>query len=560
MSFIWDKRTMSYEKFIGRRYLMAKKRSQVVSIITVISILGVTLGVMALIVVLSVMGGFKKDLKDKILGTKAHAVIMPAEDDDILDPQAVAERARAVPGVVGAEPFAEGDVMVSSPTNLSGVLLRGIEPERVDEVSDLRADMVEGEIDFLNDPTPLLAQLSEEREARIDDIMERINAERDELDDEKKAEDKPPATPGDIPALKDLDDPPADAPPLDLVADEVGQLDEAARAEPEEEDADEGFMPGIFDADEDDPLTFDDDEPGEESQSDMPPLFDDLSGEGDNQRAERPRNASQSGREDELPGLLIGPELAKSLQVELGSEINVVSPDGAMGPTGPMPKSRPFRIVGIFKTGMYEFDANYAYTSFDSALDFLGKEGASGIEIKTVSSDKAVAIAQDIQAQLGDNVEVLDWEEMNKSLFLALELEKYAMFVVLLFIILVASFSIVAMLIMIVIEKGRDIAILKAMGVPNRSIQRIFTYQGVVIGAVGTAVGLVLGLAVCLYLKYFGVPLNSEVYYISQLPVELNPYEVLAVIASTMLISWLATIYPAYLASQLKPLDGLRDD
>src|SRR5690554_514609 len=176
---------MRYENFIGLRYLMAKKRTQVVSIITLISICGVTLGVTTMIVVLSVMGGFKKDLKDKILGTKAHAVVMPVEGVDLLDPDAMAERIRQVQGVTGAEPFLQSDVMVSSATNLSGMVLRGIHPANIDAVSDLRADMVEGKLEYLLDPKPLLESLATERDRRLDEILERVNAGQKQLNEAK---------------------------------------------------------------------------------------------------------------------------------------------------------------------------------------------------------------------------------------------------------------------------------------------------------------------------------------------------------------------------------------
>ncbi|AWV88823.1 ABC transporter permease [Bradymonas sediminis] len=525
---------MRYEHFIGLRYLMAKKRTQVVSIITLISICGVTLGVTAMIVVLSVMGGFKKDLKDKILGTKAHAVVTPAEGVDLLDPDAIAERIRAIDGVTGAEPFVQSDVMVSSSTNLSGVVLRGIHPKNIDAVSDLRADMVEGELEYLLDPKPLLDSLATERDKRIDEILKRVNGGRDELNDAKKALEQ---------ERKGVD-------PVENLIDELEE--EGGLDADDAEMAGEDIMPPIFGDAPEDP--FSDSEGSEDSM--MPSIFGDPAEEAGD---------SGSGRTDasgygEIPGLLIGPELAKSLQAELGTELNVVTPDGGIGPTGSMPRSRPFRVVGIFKTGMYEYDSNSAYTAFGDAQAFLNRAGASGIEVKTIDSEKAVAIADVIQARLGPTVEVLDWKEMNSSLFFALELEKIGMFVALLFIILVASFSIVAMLIMIVIEKGRDIAILKSMGVPDSGIRRIFIVQGLVIGAVGTGVGLLIGLAICWYLKVYGVPLNSEVYYISKLPVEINPTEILAVVLATLGISGAATIYPAYLASKLKPVDGLRYD
>jgi lipoprotein-releasing system permease protein len=523
---------MSYERFIGFRYLMAKKRTQVVSIITLISICGVALGVTALIVVLSVMGGFKKDLKDKILGTKAHAVVQPAQGDDLIDANQVAEKAMAIEGVVGAEPYLEAEIMVSSPTNLSGVILRGVDPGRVGQVSELADDMIKGKLAYLDDPRPLLKKLDEERERHIDEIIERVGSEREDLEEEKRAAGAEPNA-----AQPDTGQP------------DKGQPDAGGSAS---DDADEPFeMP---------PLPGQEGASDEQAESDgegvMPPLFGD---EGDDEGEDEGED-EEGAKYEGLPGLIVGPELLKSLQVELGDEVNVVTPEGDMGPTGLMPRSRPFRIVGVFETGMYEYDANYAYSSFSAAKDFLNREGATGVEIKTIDANAAIDIAQTLQAELGDKYKVLDWQEMNRSLFYALELEKIAMFVVLTFIILVASFSIIAMLIMIVIEKARDIAILKAMGVADRGIRRIFVFQGLVIGALGAFIGLGLGLSICAYLSVYGVPLDSEVYYISKLPVEVNPLEVGAVLVCALFISWAATIYPAYLASKLKPVDGLRYD
>jgi lipoprotein-releasing system permease protein len=528
---------MSYERFIGLRYLMAKKRTQVVSIITLISVCGVALGVTALIVVLSVMGGFKKDLKDKILGTKAHAVVQAAEGDDLVDAGQVAKKAAAIEGVTGAEPFLEAEVMVSSPTNLSGVILRGIDPDRVGQVSELSEDMVEGKLKYLQNPRPMLERLDEEREQHINEILDRVGSEKDDFEEEKAgSEDKGAARADDQPDGVTADDDAFDMPPLP-------HQESAEQQAAGEEGDDEGemIMPPIAEE--------------EDGEGAMPPIFGDGEAEGDDE------SRQEEGPDYEaLPGLVIGPELKKSLQVELGSEVNVVTPEGEMGPTGLMPRSRPFRIVGIFKTGMYEYDANYAYTSFSDAKDFLNRKGASGVEIKTIDANLAIEIAADLQKSLGPKYEVLDWQEMNRSLFYALELEKIAMFVVLTFIILVASFSIIAMLIMIVIEKARDIAILKSMGVPDGGIRRIFVFQGLVIGGLGALIGLVGGLGICAYLSVYGVPLDSEVYYISKLPVEVNAWEVGAVIVCALFISWAATIYPAYLASKLRPVDGLRYD
>jgi lipoprotein-releasing system permease protein len=290
----------------------------------------------------------------------------------------------------------------------------------------------------------------------------------------------------------------------------------------------------------------------------MPPMFGEP-GEEEGTAAVRP--TTQQGRSSrDIPGLLIGPELARSLQVRLGDEVNVVTPRGEIGPMGPIPRSRPFRVVGIFYSGMYEYDANFAYTALEDALGFLDYEGPTGIEIKTVDVDASVGIARLIQQAMGDDVRVLDWQELNRSLFFALKLEKIAMFVVLTFIILVASFSIVAMLIMIVIEKGREIAILKSMGATDAGVMRTFMLQGTVIGTVGAVAGLILGLGICYFLATVGLPLDSEVYYISTLPVEVDPVEIVLIVVCAVVISLLATIYPSFQAARLRPVEGLRYD
>jgi lipoprotein-releasing system permease protein len=532
---------------------MAKKRSRVVSIITLISIAGVALGVTALIVVLSVMGGFKKDLKDKILGTKAHIVVEAAKSDYIKKPEKVVETARKYGEVSGAAPFVEKEVMVSSPTNLGGVILRGIDPDVVGEVSDLPQNMVEGkgELAYLNDPSPLLDQLDAERKKEREEFEKRHDIDLgktpgDVEKDSEKPGDKPGEdTPeGDKPVEAD-DEPSGEMPSMfDEDSDDDGAADsgdESGGMRPmfdEGDDAEEdGGMPPMVDGSEDD------------NGSGMAPMFDEGSADGG-------EDDQQAGTR--LPGLVVGVELAKSLQVELGDEVNVVSPEGEMGPTGPMPRSRPFRVVGVFKSGMYEYDANHAYTTFDDARSFLSATGASGVELKTVDPSIALEISPKIQADLGEAYDVLDWQEMNRSLFFALELEKIAMFVVLTFIILVASFSIIAMLIMIVIEKAREIAILKSMGVSNWGVMKIFMFQGWVIGSVGAVLGLALGLGICAYLQVYGVPLNSEVYYITKLPVEINVVEVALVLVCALVISLLATVYPSLLAARLKPVEGLR--
>ncbi len=533
---------MSYENFVGLRYLMAKKRTgSVVSIITLISVFGVALGVTALIVVLSVMGGFKKDLKQKILGAKAHIVVKASDDALIPDATSLLTQVRAVAGVTGAAPYTEHEVMVSSASGLSGVMLRGIDLASVGDVSELPRSMRQGELQYLVDDGPLMKQLRASRDAELDELLERLRREQDEI---KVARGEVEPGQGVATSAGEPDEPssvevlPTPA-PLIAPGEAVGLGKIVAPAVTQAV-----VSPSLPEADDIPEL------PGDED-GEVPPLPGD-------EPASDPSVAPQAAAR--IPGLLIGPELAKSLQVSLGDEVNVVTPNGELGPMGRLPRSRPFRVVGIFYSGMYEYDANYAYTQLEDAQRLMDMRGVMGVELKTVDVDRAVGIAATIEAELGAGYEVLDWMALNSSLFYALKLEKISMFVVLTFIILVASFSIVAMLIMIVIEKGREIAVLKALGASDVGVMQIFVLQGTVIGTVGTVLGLGMGVVICYLLETVGFPLNSEVYYISTLPVDLDIVEVLLVVVCAIGISMLATIYPSLQAARLKPVDGLRDE
>lgn len=261
-----------------------------------------------------------------------------------------------------------------------------------------------------------------------------------------------------------------------------------------------------------------------------------------------------------LPGILLGDELyARTLRVYMGSDVDVACPMCGVGPTGPVPKMRPFRVAGHFYTGMYEFDSKLAYAALADVQRFLGTPGEiTGIEIRTRDPDRAPAIAAAIAARIGPRYEVRSWEELNRSLFMALKLEKIAMFVVLTFIALVASFSIVSNLIMLVTEKGREIAILKSMGARDGAILRVFFAEGLYIGLFGLALGLALGIGGCLVISRYGLPLDPDVYYIQKLPVVMRGGEIAGVALAALGLCCLATLYPAYLASRLRPVAGLR--
>jgi lipoprotein-releasing system permease protein len=289
------------------------------------------------------------------------------------------------------------------------------------------------------------------------------------------------------------------------------------------------------------------DDPDEEVNGDAPPP--------DVKPTRRPPAAP-----DVRPTIILGEELyGRNLRVFLGSEVMVVCPMCGLGPTGARPDSRYFRVAGHFYSGMYEFDSKLAYVALETAQKFLGMEDeVTGIDVRTFAPEMAGQVASAVQRALGDDYDVRSWEELNRGLFMALRLEKIAMFIVLTFIALVASFSIISNLIMMVTEKGREVAILKSMGASDGAILRVFFAEGLYIGLLGLAVGVTVGVVGCRLLDQFGLPLPTDVYYISRLPVVMRAGEILTVAGLALLLCCLATLYPAVLASRLRPVEGLR--
>jgi lipoprotein-releasing system permease protein len=266
--------------------------------------------------------------------------------------------------------------------------------------------------------------------------------------------------------------------------------------------------------------------------------------------------------DDVLPGIVIGRELARTLRVSIGNTVNVISPFGDLGPAGPQPKSRPFRVAAIVYSGMYEYDSKFAYIALPEAQRFFGAgESITGLELKVKDVDAAPTIMRQIVAMLeGYPYRARDWGQLNRNLFSALMMEKVVMALILGFIVLVASCTIIATLIMLVLEKTHEIAVLKSMGAGLPSIMKIFVAEGLAIGGIGTIFGLILGYGTCLVIDKVGIPLNPEVYYISNLPVLIDPSQFAFVALAAMVLSYLATIYPATKASRLNPVDGLRSD
>ena len=531
-----------FQALVSARMLRARK-SGFLTVIGMLSVLAVSFSSCTLTTTLSVMGGFREDLQRKILGNNAHVVI-DRQYGTWEGWAPVLERVRGTRGVVGASPFVEGEVMVTSASNLGGAELRGIDPRAIGEVTDLPRNMRHGRLDYLLDPEQLLHLGADEMSGSILGAHDA----RLPLPDRALPSTEGPLELGDAgmpdAGTVDLGALPLRDAPLQTEAQRslMRQIDEIlGQLEPEGTDPlREGSAARLG-------------RPGDGSPSEGRPRDDD-------EGFLRMPPALQSPREV-LPGLVVGQELARSLRLHVGDEVNVVSPRGDLGPSGPVPRSRPFRVAGIFYSGMYEYDMKVAYTDLATAQRFLSAGDAiSGIEVKLDDWERAELAAAELRQALGrDELRVRSWQEVNRNLFGALELEKLAMFITLGIAILVASFCIIGTLVLMVQEKGREVGILKAMGASDRQIVGVFMLQGLFIGVVGAASGLGLGWVVCFAAEHYGIiQLNPEVYYIDRLPIHASGVEFVVVGVAAVVVCLLATIYPAILGSRLRPVDALR--
>ncbi|MEZ4409110.1 MAG: ABC transporter permease [Polyangiales bacterium] len=447
------------EVMVAVRQLRARK-SGFLTAISFLAFLGVGLGAFALCMTVSVMGGFGNDLKRKILGNNAHVVIDRARGGGFTDWRPLIERVRRLPEVTAVTPLVQGEVMVTSQTNLSGVILRGIDPAGVGQVMNLRRDLIRGRLEYLVEPSQL---------------------------DNLRPEDRRPI------AARGEDDPPPSA-SRPILAPSTNPPPRAPGADP-------------------------------------------------------------------LPGIIVGRELATNLHLVVGDEVRVVSPFGGLGPMGPMPKTKLFRVAAIFYSGMYEYDTKYAYVTIPVAQRFFNHrdDAITAIEVRLrdveLSDRVLAAVSPWVRAR---ELRARDWQELNSKLFRALKLEKLLIFLLLTVAIIVASFSIVATLLLLVTEKGREIAVLKAMGASDGFITRVFLAVGGLIGVVGALLGTTSALATALVMKHIGIPLDPEVYYIDKLPVLIAPGDYGLVFVTAVVICVGAATFPAVLAGRLKPVDGLR--
>lgn len=426
---------MSYEFFISRRYMRAKRKQVFVSIITFISVFGIFLGVAALIVVLAVMNGFEEDLRSKILGIRSHIEVTTSMAGPVRNYAAIRQEIDKTPGVLASTPFIYTEAMIRSQSGVAGVIIRGM--------------------DTLS--APKVINLGKIREGRLEDL----NAVPEEV-------------------LKKLP-------------------------------------------------------------------------------------ASDRG----LAGILIGKEMARNMGLFLYDTLAIISPTGGIAtPMGMVPKMKKFIVIGIYESGFYEYDSKLAFLSLASCQQFLDMgDSVSGIDIVVNDIYKADAIGRHIQGKLGFPFFAQNWMQMNRNLFSALKLEKRVMFIILSLIVLVAAFNIISALIMIVMEKNKDIAIMKSMGATSGMIMKIFIYQGLIVGVIGTIFGCIAGLAVALNLQKISLfverifnfkILPGDVYYLSELPSKVNYGDVVIIVIGTLLICFLSTIYPSWRASKLDPAEALR--
>jgi lipoprotein-releasing system permease protein len=413
---------MNYELFIGLRYLRARRQETFISLITVISVLGVMIGVMTLNVVMAVMTGFEETLRDRLLGINAHIALLKS-GDQLSEYEELVQQVIKQEGVVAASPAIYGQVMLTSGSRVSGVVVRGVDPDRVNAVVDLQRYMKQGSIAGLKQQNPVQVQ-------------------------------------------------------------------------------DRTIM---------------------------------------------------------LPGVIMGERLAAQLGVFVGSPIQVVSPLGSPTAIGVIPKVRRFVITGLLNTGMSEIDSTLVFMGLADAQKFfeLG-DAVSNIEIRVDDVNQSREIADRIQLQLGFPYLTEDWTRLWPNLFSALQLEKTVYFLVLLLMVLIGAFNIISTLVMVVMEKRKDIAILMSMGATRASIRKIFLLKGFIIGIVGTTLGLLLGLLVCTLIAQYRFELPKDVFLISTVPVRIYFSNFMIVTVASFIVCLLASIYPARQAAKLDPVEIIR--
>lgn len=537
-------------------YLLAQAQPKV-TLPVFVSIVGVAAGTWALIVVLSVMGGFAADLRAKMLVANAHALVeRPGRARPLQHWQKVSEALRQVEGVVAASPQVRGDAILSSTFNVNTfVSLRGIDPALPEVQRELGSTVVTGSLRLLSQPDRLGRDTWRARRPEgVDTDLPEVATGVDARDASPASEAEADSLNDDLDALLQL--PPGPSAPQPPIVGEHEPIFLPSGAAPSDQLGQPGEQLEPTEAD---------DASGDEAHEKPAANGDDPAEDsGATGLLDLPWS---SGRRDVMtpvaPAILLGAELARSLQVELGDRVEVITPDADVGPTGMRPRVRTFRVAGTFETGLYDADSKVAYVTLTAASRYFNLEGAANvIELRLANPAEPDGVLALIDAALKaanapPDIEVLDWRELNRSLFSALAFERLVIFLVLALIILVASFAIVSALTMVILQKRNGIAMLQAMGASRKDIRAAFVQMGGAIGAIGTTAGVILGLTTCLLIDSLGIQL-PDAYYVRTLPVAIVPSEIAAVVVASLLISLVATVFPAKSAARLSPLEGLR--
>jgi lipoprotein-releasing system permease protein len=537
---------MGFSLELALRYMRSKKRA-FVSVGTMFAIMGVALGVAALATVMSVTGGFRVQFREKVLGVNAHVLILKYSSD-FSEYRDVMAKMKDVPGITGIAPFVINPMMVTHGSRTAtGVLLKGVDPLLMPKVLDLPRHIVEGSMNGLRLPESRPPE--RRRRSPLDELgtPARNRRKTRPLDLPKPGEEASGKSGGGSdPALLDKDD-------LDRAIKKSLQAASALES---------AIMDGGFEAQPDiDPL-----DPAAPVGEIMPEGGYASQLPADDVLPEEIESDPCSGvaTNKRLPGIIIGATLKKNLDVELGDCVQVTSPTiGFTYSRGAIraPVAKQFRVIAVFDAGFDQYDSKLVYTDLYEAQAFYDAgDSVTGIEMKVADIEQARSIARDLDDRLSNGIyHTMDWEELNHGLFTALRIQQILMSLVLALIIVVAAFTVIATLIMVVLEKKKEIAVLKAMGATNIALLRAFLYQGAIIGVIGTAIGLVLGLAVCKGLLVYGFRLDPKVYFISRLPVQVRPGEIALVGVFAIAVCLIATVWPALYAARLRPAEAFRE-
>lgn len=599
----------AFTLLLGAGLLLGAALSLVFTLLATVITVSVMLGCMALVVVLSLMTGLELELRDKILGQRAHIRVAAADGRPFADYMDLARAIGDAPGILGASPYLQGEVMVRSGFQRQGGILLGVDPDLHRRVSNLPEILREGDYEFLAHPeripesefsfdiTPVEppqviaprpdGQAEPERGGQGATSLPLLPGTQDQdLEDSSPPDDDPdegwedPAV--EIPALRAKgaippakERPAADPGKADGKADgkasgKTGGKPKVPASAAEAMPAGAPVMPrspfGVV-------IAGDEDEGWEDPEVEigklraagkLPPASAPAPAAGEPEPEPEPLEVEETdAARPRFDGIFIGSEKAKELAARTGDQVQLITPIGRLTPAGRIPGVMAVRVAGVFDADHYEYDRWLVYTTLPVAQAFLrAGDRVTGLEIKVDDIEELAARREAVEAVVAasgrTDLIVQDWQELNRSLFSAMALEKIAVFVALLCVILVASFGILGSNLMSVIEKSKEIAILKTMGSRDSEIQRIFIAEGLCLGILGGLLGIATGIGLCGLLDRFGLPLAGNLQSFEQLPVAVDAFEVVLVGVSSLLIVWLSSLYPARIASRMRPIDALR--